>query len=131
MPQPVAFPVASGVQAPQRTEGGAGRRSPQVPYLPRIASLNTLAGVNPTFLRAGILSGSPVCGLRPVRALSWRKRKVPRLAILSTLSFFTVLVMKATRLSRLSFTCRLESPPHVSASFFAISDFVIIPPPQL
>src|SRR5207248_11714504 len=94
---------------------------------PRIDSLDTLAGVNPTFLRAGILSSAPVWGLRPIRAFIWRRRKVPRSGILRTLSFLTVLLMNSTRSFRYVSAWRLGMPPQVSASFFTISDFVIVP----
>src|SRR5438093_11312907 len=59
--------------------------------LPSTVSLKVLATEKPTFLRAGILIGSPVCGLRPMRAFILRSRKIPRPGILTDSPFFTVL----------------------------------------
>ena len=92
---------------------------------PRMPSLKALDGVKATFFRALMRMGSPVCGLRPVRALSCLSRKVPRFGTFSTLSFLTVLVIKEIKAVRVSSAWRLGIPPQSSANFFTISVFVI------
>src|SRR5438128_11287430 len=92
--------------------------------LPSTVSLKVFATEKPTFLRAGILIGSPVCGLRPVRAFILRRRKMPRPGILTDSPFFTVLTTVSIIDARISSMCfRLAPVP--SASFATNCAFVI------
>src|SRR5438034_9142279 len=92
--------------------------------LPSTVSLKVLATEKPTFLRAGILIGSPVCGLRPMRAFILRRRKIPRPGILTDSPFFTVLTTVSIIDTRTSSICfRLALVP--SASFATNCAFVI------
>src|SRR5437667_11068418 len=94
--------------------------------LPSTVSLKVLATEKPTFLRAGILIGSPVCGLRPMRAFILRRRKIPRPGILTDSPFFTVLTTVSIIDARTSSICfRLAPVP--SARFATNSAFVISP----
>src|SRR5581483_3954630 len=56
---------------------------------PSTASLSDLAGVKRRRVRAGILIFSPVAGLRPIRALVLRLRKIPSPARRSEPSFLS------------------------------------------
>src|SRR5260370_28319336 len=74
------------------------------------ASLRSLDARNATFLLALILIGSPVAGLRPIRAARWRTCRMPSPTRRRRLPFFRGLTMLPTR-----------SLSIVSACFFAIS----------
>src|SRR6266849_2105155 len=74
------------------------------------ASLRSLDARNATFLLALILIGSPVAGLRPMRAARWRTCKMPSPTRRRRLPFFRCLTMLSTM-----------SLSIVSACFFAIS----------
>src|SRR5437016_2225162 len=74
------------------------------------ASLSSFAARNATFLLALILIGSPVAGLRPIRAARWRTCRMPSPTRRRRLPFFRCLTMLPTRSLRI-----------VSACFFAIS----------
>src|SRR3989441_6549176 len=83
--------------------------------LPSTVSLKVLATEKPTFLRAGILIGSPVCGLRPMRAFILRSRKIPRPGILTDSPFFTVLTTVSIIDASISSICfRLAPVPSAS-----------------
>src|SRR3989441_4489948 len=83
--------------------------------LPSTVSLKVLATEKPTFLRAGILIGSPVCGLRPIRAFILRSRKIPRPVILTDSPFFTVLTTVSIIDASISSICfRLAPVPSAS-----------------
>src|SRR5258708_9872531 len=56
---------------------------------PSTCSLKLLDTEKRTFLRAGIFTGSPVCGLRPMRALLCTLRNVPRSGIFTGSPFLT------------------------------------------
>src|SRR5437016_1526912 len=74
------------------------------------ASLSSFAARNATFLLALILIGSPVAGLRPIRAARWRTCRMPSPTRRRRLPFFRCLTMLPTRSLRIP-----------SACFFAIS----------
>src|SRR5947199_2608565 len=74
------------------------------------ASLSSLAARNATFLLALILIGSPVAGLRPIRAARWRTCRMPSPPMRKRLPFFRCLTMLPTM-----------SLSIASACFFAIS----------
>src|SRR5262249_45814750 len=106
-------------------------RQPQAYFaLPSTDSLKVLATEKPTFLRAGILIGSPVCGFLPMRAFILRSRKIPNPGILTDSPFFTLFVTVSTRQSRISSPCLRLTPP-ASASFVTNCAFVIAAPPSL
>src|SRR5262249_28204227 len=126
-------PVASSRDARPATEMASDDGPYAVPrvrsyFFPRTVSLKVLATENPTFLRAGILIASPVCGLRPMRAFILRRRKIPSPGIFTFSPFFTLLTMVSTRLSMSSSTCLRLTPP-ASASFVTNCDLVIPAPP--
>ena len=58
--------------APQFRQTSVGER------VYRTASLNALPALKAGTLAAAILTSSPVCGLRPTRALRWRRSNVPK-----------------------------------------------------
>src|SRR4051812_11380186 len=66
------------------------------------ASLVALDGRKRNFLEAAILSASPVCGLRPMRAARLATTKVP--SVVRTGSFFDVLVTVSKNASTTLFT---------------------------
>src|SRR5262249_5640659 len=93
-------------------------------------SLKVFATEKPTFLRAGILIGSPVCGFLPMRAFILRSRKMPSPGILTDSPFLTLFWTVSTRQSRISSPCLRLTPP-ASASFVTNCAFVIAAPPSL
>src|SRR5262249_51737207 len=65
--------------------------------VPSTVSLKVFATEKPTFLRAGMLIGSPVWGFRPTRAFIFRSLKMPRPGIFTFSPFFTVLTTVSTK----------------------------------
>src|ERR1700687_421957 len=109
----------SGHPAPGRT---------QHHFLPRTDSLKTFATEKRTFLRAGILMGSPVCGLRPMRAFVCTFRKVPRPGIFTGSPLRTEPTVKSTSACSTTSACFLLNSD-ASANFCTSCDFVIALPP--
>ncbi len=64
---------------------------------PRTMSLSAFAAVKRSRVRAEILITSPVAGLRPIRALLLRLRKIPSPANRSEPSFFSSLGQRNSR----------------------------------
>src|SRR4029077_6351698 len=82
-------------------------------YAPRTASLKAFAARKRTTVLALILIGSPVCGLRPMRALRWALTARPRFGITN---------LPAPPLH--SFTANLKSSSkNVLIVFFGVSHF--------
>src|SRR5262249_47557450 len=92
-------------------------------FLPSTVSLRLLARRNLHTRLAGILMGSPVCGLRPMRALRLASTSLPKPG--STKPFFASLVARLRTSSKTSAICFLER-----FVFWArcprVADFVII-----
>src|SRR2546425_10999894 len=103
------------------------RCAPYFLLLPSTVSLKVLATEKPTFLRAGILIGSPVCGLRPMRAFILRSRKTPRPGILTDSPFFTVLTTVSIIEASISSICFRLAP--VPSTSLATSCALVITPP--
>jgi Acetyltransferase (GNAT) domain len=77
---------------------------------PKTDSFNALAGVKRNRVRAGILMDSPVAGLRPMRAFSFRLRKMPKPAKRIDPSFLSSRTMSALSSSIVSFASFLLIP---------------------
>src|ERR1022692_1191261 len=92
---------------------------------PSTESLSAFAAVKRSRVRAGILIASPVAGLRPIRALLLRLRKIPSPANRSEPSFFNSRTTSAVTSSSAIFACFLVSPTF-SARCAATCDCVII-----
>src|SRR5205823_12557505 len=69
------------------------------------ASLSSLAARNATFLLALILIGSPVAGLRPIRAARWRTCRMPSPPMRRRLPFFRCLTMLPTMSLSIASAC--------------------------
>src|SRR5947208_866120 len=69
------------------------------------ASLRSLDARNATFLLALILIGSPVAGLRPMRAARWRTCRMPSPTIRRRLPFFRCLTMLPTMSLSIASAC--------------------------
>src|SRR5215468_7477550 len=82
---------------------------------PSTWTLKLFATENRTFLRAGIFTGSPVCGLRPMRALLCTFRNVPRSGILTGSPFFTEPTTVVTNPSISACACDFVIYPHLSS----------------
>src|SRR6478752_9973879 len=80
----------------------------------QIAILSSLVTRKATFLLALIWIGSPVAGLRPMRAARFRTCRLPSPAIFTRSRFFKCLVIKPARSLRISWLCFL-----VNLCFFA------------
>src|SRR5688572_30287306 len=76
----------------------SGKRNEKGAYLHFLLyfSLSSLAAEKATLLRAGILMASPVAGLRPVRALSWRTWNLPKPGTLTPLLMFDLTASKTS-----------------------------------
>src|SRR5207302_2054653 len=95
----------TGARSLEKTRGG------RVPddgtyFLPSTASFTLLASRNLHTRLAGILIGSPVCGLRPIRALRFASTSFPKPG--RTKPFFASLVASASVSSKISIICRFE-----------------------
>src|SRR5207253_4220100 len=92
-------------------------------FLPSTVSFRAFAIRNFRTRLAGILRGSPVCGLRPMRALRLARTSLPKPG--RTKPFLASLVARATRLSITSPTCFLERLAFWERAAI-VADFVII-----
>src|SRR5581483_460519 len=107
---------------------GPGVRAGREAYfflLPRTASLSAFAAVNRSLVRAGILIASPVAGLRPIRALAWRLRTMPRPARRRDPSLVSSRTTRLVSSSSAVLACFLVIPT-LSARWAATCDCVII-----
>src|SRR5207245_8449603 len=89
---------------------------------PSTATLQALATRNLTTRLAGILMGSPVCGLRPIRAFRFTKTSLPRPGKVKV--FLASLQARAARCSSSSPAAFLVTPIF-SARYPVTCDFVI------
>src|SRR5215213_9495642 len=96
----------------------AVRRAPKgdgQPFIPdnrdrdQTASLSSLAARNATFLLALILIGSPVAGLRPMRAARLRTCRMPRPPMRMRSPFLRCFTTRSTMLPRIASACFFES----------------------
>src|SRR6476660_1088383 len=83
----------------RRKSGGAGQT----------ASLRSFEARKATFLLALILIGSPVAGLRPMRAARLRTCRMPRPPMRMRSPFFRCFTTRSTMLPRIASACFLES----------------------
>jgi hypothetical protein len=74
-------------------------------FLGAIASFAALATRNFTTVFAGILMASPVCGLRPMRALRFDFTRRPRPGTMNTPFFFVSLIATSASASRNAAAC--------------------------
>src|SRR5260370_21864646 len=106
--------------------GGPQPLNQKSPYqAPSTMSFNALAGVKRSRVRAGILIASPVAGLRPIRALLLRLRKIPRPAKRSEPSFLSSRTTRPVNSSSVLLACFFVRPAF-SARVAATCDCVII-----
>src|SRR5206468_9130854 len=91
-------------------------------YFPSTATLQAFATRNFTTRLAGILRGSPVCGLRPIRAFRLTKTSLPRPGKVKV--FLASLQARAARCSSSSPAAFLVTPIF-SARYPVTCDFVI------
>src|SRR4029077_20357767 len=88
-----------------------GRRAERPPrdvqsyFLPSTASFRLLARRNLQTRLAGILIGSPVCGLRPIRALRFASTSFPKPGRRNTPLFFASLEARLSVSSRIPSLC--------------------------
>src|SRR5262249_27191307 len=114
----------------QVTELGRRRveRSPrdvQSYFLPSTASFRLFARRNLHTRLAGILMGSPVCGLRPMRALRFARTSLPKPGRRNTplfLASFDAKLSVSSRIPSICFRVRLV----FSARYATVADFVIV-----
>src|SRR5439155_26533453 len=97
-------------RAPRSREPTAAdrRARPRPHFFPSTASFRDLARRNFTTRLAGILMGSPVCGLRPIRALRLARTSRPKFG--TTKTFFASLVASVKSWSITSPICFLVRP---------------------
>src|SRR6266478_3486804 len=95
----------TGARSLEKTRGG---RVPDggIYFLPSTASFTLLVRRNLHTRLAGILIGSPVCGLRPIRALRFASTSFPKPG--RTKPFFASLQASARVSSKISTICRFE-----------------------
>src|SRR6202795_1764121 len=107
-------------QRPVGRRGGA----PRAYFLfPSTVSFRLLARRNLHTRLAGILSGSPVCGLRPMRALRLARTSLPKPG--STKPFFASLHARLTVSSKISAICFFDRLAF-GRRYPTVADFVII-----
>src|SRR5216684_3543056 len=92
---------------------------------PSTESLSAFAGVKRRRVRAGIFISAPVAGLRPMRALLLRLRKIPSPARRSEPSFFNSRTTRPVSSSSADLACFLLMPS-LSARWAATCVCVII-----
>src|SRR5215831_12043193 len=114
-----------GLAADPRRRLEADRTQNYFFLAPRTESLSDFAAVNRNLVRAGILMASPVAGLRPMRALDWRLRKIPSPARRRDPSFLSSRTTRLVNSSSALFACFLVIPT-LSARWAATCDCVII-----
>src|SRR5207245_1567373 len=94
-------------------------------FLPSTVSFKLLARRNLHTRLAGILMGSPVCGLRPMRAFRFASTSLPKPGSTNAPAFFASRDARASVSSRTPSICFLVSVVF-SARWASVADFVIV-----
>src|SRR5882672_7295910 len=94
-------------------------------FLPSTVSFRLFARRNLHTRLAGILIGSPVWGLRPIRAFRFASTSLPKPGSRNTPDFFASLAASASVSSRKLSTCFFERLVF-SARAASVADFVIV-----
>src|SRR5262245_36459971 len=102
-----------------RADGGSGRSVPATYFAFFTRSFRFLATVNFTTVFAAILIGSPVAGLRPMRALRFATRNLPRPDIGTSPPFLIVFSTIPVSPSRNILACRFSHFRHAAKMLYS------------
>src|SRR5262245_6800815 len=110
---------------PERRRVGDPPRDFQSYFLPSTASFRLFARRNLHTRLAGILRGSPVCGLRPMRALRFARTSLPKPGRRKTPLFLASFDDSESVSPRIPSVC-LAVSRFLSARYATVAEFVIV-----